>query len=354
MNVDLNWIKQRPQFIAEELSIANEVVILYPYSWKRRLLVKNIFSGARSYPFFRLPFGGSFRLIEFINLCFYKLMSFLLFKLYSFDILWISSPELYGYLSKAYKAKLVYDCMDDVLAFPGNHSKGNSLLNLEIDLLKKSSFIFCSSINLLNKIKSRSEVGGNYYLVRNGVDPLAFKNNSNALNVLKNKNIFILGYFGTIDSWLDFQCLLDLVNRYPTVELHLMGPISCPQGDLPAHTQIKYLGVIPHCDLKVYCDPFDALIIPFKRTELILSVDPVKLYEYIYLNKPVISVRYPEIERFEQFIDFYSNNQELIDLVGGYLENGFKKKYTDEMRQKFIDENTWKKRVDLIKEIMVC
>ena len=46
------------------------------------------------------------------------------------------------------------------------------------------------------------------------------------------------------------------------------------------------------------------MIMPFKLNELVKSVDPVKLYEYINYNKPIISIFYQEIKRYSQLCGF--------------------------------------------------
>jgi hypothetical protein len=43
---------------------------------------------------------------------------------------------------------------------------------------------------------------------------------------------------------------------------------------------------------------------PFQVTDLIQSVNPVKLYEYIYSNKASISVRYDETELLKKIYLF--------------------------------------------------
>lgn len=131
-----------------------------------------------------------------------------------------------------------------------------------------------------------------------------------------------------------------------------MGPVENLGMPLPQHERIKYLGAVRHGDIQALISGFDAFLMPFRVTELVQSVDPVKLYEYIFFNKPIVSVRYPEIERFSGFVDFYTNHEELISILGQYLTNGFRRKYSDDDRLKFISSNTWSDRVNRIEEIL--
>ena len=47
-------------------------------------------------------------------------------------------------------------------------------------------------------------------------------------------------------------------------------------------------------------------MMPFILNELIESVDPVKLYEYINFEKNIICIKYDEILRFKDFVYFYN------------------------------------------------
>ena len=90
---------------------------------------------------------------------------------------------------------------------------------------------------------------------------------------------------------------------------------------------------------------------PFIINDLILSVDPVKLYEYINFNKPIFSIYYDEIKRFSSFIKFYSSKQELSQLLSNSDEI-LVKKYDEESRRDFLKENSWNVRVHRIDEIL--
>ena len=68
MNVDWNWIKQRPQFIAEGLSSSFEVSILYRYKYNRKGLTAD--NQAHNYKLSRIytiPFINKQKTLKRIN-----------------------------------------------------------------------------------------------------------------------------------------------------------------------------------------------------------------------------------------------------------------------------------------------
>ncbi len=353
MNVDWDWAKQRPHFIAQYLSRLNDVDVLYPHSWKRKYLARNGREGIRLYPFFRIPFGGRFTYIRRLNVLLIRAVAGLFLKWRRPDIVWISSPELFEYLPKNLSGKLVYDCMDDVLAFPSNEPRRHSLAALERKLVGASSCIFCSSKNLSEKLAARAGHPEKCIIVHNAFEPSAFLERPPNIKSERAVGTHILGYVGTISSWFDFEVLIKIVDEFDSVEVHLLGPIENLGVGLPQHERIKYLGAVRHEDIQARVSGFDVLMMPFQVTELVQSVDPVKLYEYVFLDKPIVSVRYKEIERFSDFVDFYTSYEELASILDRYLRDDFRKKYSDDERRKFISSNTWSSRVGVIQDKLV-
>lgn len=348
MNVDWDWAKQRPHFLAEHLAKSFDLVILYPYSWRRAHLAKNKCAGLKMYPFFRLPFGGKFAFIRKWNLLILRVLGGIFLKCFPSDFVWISSPELFAYLPKRLSPRLIYDCMDDVLAFPTNESCKEILAANEMALIESSVHIFCSSLNLRDKLILRTGYNNKFSVVHNAFEPSSFLNFSANNEAKTQTDRFVLGYVGTISSWMDFAALFEIVKTFPSVEIHLLGPIENLGCARPEHERIKYLGPVRHEEIPFRVADFDALFMPFKVTELILSVDPVKLYEYIFFDKPILSVWYPEVDRFSDFVDFYTSHEKLISYLSGYVSGISRKKYSGEARSRFIAANTWALRATCI------
>ncbi len=350
MNVDWDWLKQRPHFIAQHLSSTQDVIVIYPYSWRRRNLSQNDRSGLKIHPFFRLPFSGRFSWIRNLNIFISRKMAGVFLRWYRPDFIWISSPELFEYLPKPTSVPLVYDCMDDVLEFPSNAARRSSLAISEKELIAASFLVFCSSKNLCDKLVVRSRQAKKCVVSYNAFESSAAWSVSEKKESKMRRDRYVLGYFGTISSWLDFEALFKIVNEFPSVEIHLIGPIENLGVPFPQHERIKWLGIVLHDDLQTYTREFDALMMPFQVPELIQAVDPVKLYEYIFFDKPIVSVMYSEIERFSDFVDFYTNYDELIAIINNYLSEGFRKKYLNKTREQFLFNNTWAHRVDFIEK----
>jgi teichuronic acid biosynthesis glycosyltransferase TuaH len=349
MHTDWHWINQRPHFIASYLSKENFIFLTYPLSRNRKNLVKSIKAKFPKIPLILIPGWKSNQLIAWANILIGRLYYLLLIKITKPDFIWLTSPEFEKFLPKKTNCeKIIYDCMDDIIEFKTNAGHKSRLLIEEKDLLTRASLVICSSESLKEKLSSRYEINKNYIIIRN-----ALHINSIWIEKSKKKSKSpVFGYIGTISEWIDWQLIIDILNFFEVIEIHLVGPIESEFGTILNHPRLKVLSPVPHSQLYEVANSFDALIMPFKTTELVKSVDPVKFYEYIYFNKPIISITYPEVQRFEPFIYFYTSEIEMISIINNLISNNFRTKYSATMRSDFINQNTWQQRADKIQLIL--
>lgn len=78
----------------------------------------------------------------------------------------------------------------------------------------------------------------------------------------------------------------------------------------------------------------------FYLTDVVQSVDPVKLYEYIFLDKPIVCVRYPEIERFAPYVEFYETKDQFNAAIQRLLTTGSQSIH-GRQADIFLEKNTW-------------
>lgn len=350
MNVDWNWIKQRPHFLAEKLSINSNVTILYPYNWRRQTLTKNNKKNLNLIPIFFIPFGGKLKLIKKINNLYLKSIIKFLSITKDFNFFWVSTPDFVGGIPKI-KAKIIYDLMDDILAFEENINKKSSLFQSEKTLIELSEYIFCSSRNLYYKKINDYGHHEKFSIIFNALE-LDSASKLNIVPKLKQSNLYRLCYIGTISSWFDLEALEAIILNTSNIEIYIIGPIIKFSTSIYNNEKIRFLGPINHENLFTVIDDYDGFIMPFKKCELINSVDPVKIYEYIYLNKPIISIYYDELEKFREFVHFYDNYIQLVTIVKDLVNSKFSMKYSFSQREKFLFENNWNSRIIKINQIL--
>ena len=163
------------------------------------------------------------------------------------------------------------------------------------------------------------------------------------------KKTYTIGYFGTIAEWFDFNLLENSLNIFDNVEYRLVGPNA---ANYIGKKRLLLEGVVQHSELGAKIKDYDALIMPFVVNDIILAVDPVKLYEYISFGKCVISVWYPEIDRFSPYVYFYRTQEEYMNLLTELIRTGFRPKYNEKQQIEFLKDNSWDARYKTIKNVL--
>ena len=362
MSIPWGWIKQRPHFLAEKMAQDSEVDVYYkrPIHASKSSLKTEIEQGAIKSitPFNVIPFNYPklrWLPLGFINRILIRLQ-FVNFSKY--DYVWIGNASLYSIFKPVIPktCKVVYDCMDDILEFEDCMSDPvyrEYVANSEKSLLQDAKHVFCSADFLSKRIQERSGISRDITIVNNAievpkvdvVDTTPIQSIIDKLNSCK----YPLLYIGTIAEWFDFELIIKYLDANDDVKMFLVGPVVT---QIPNHKQIIHLGTVDRKYIFSLMDKAWVLTMPFKVTELIKSVNPVKLYEYIYMGKPSIAPKYGESLKFGEHVFLYSDYADLK----GYLDT---MKITPELSnekkehmKEFVEHNTWDNRCNQVKTIM--
>jgi len=358
MHVPWGWIKQRPHFFAEYLNTDFKLKVFFkkPLKVAKKNLINEKNDNMSISSFFVFPFQ---RIPVVKNIKFLYKLNDLLIKLQlpsfkEFDSIWITSWAMYSLIYKnlPLNIKLIYDCMDDELEFP--HVKNNKKMLEEGFLIEKlvmerADLVFCSSEYLKNKIIRRSGINREIVVVNNAIALPANQtsltiNGQNVINQLQIiSNVFL--YVGAISSWFDFESILYTLEKDELVNFVLLGPKDI---DIPNHKRLHHLGTVDRNDIFKLMENVKGLIMPFKLDELIKSVNPVKLYEYIYMSKPILATRYSETEYLEDYIYLYDGKYEFYNLIKDIQNDKLAAKKEDTTNKNFALKNTWDERYSSI------
>jgi len=358
MHVPWGWIKQRPHFIAEYLSRYYDINVFYKKPYKKNNLVQNEFlDNIKIKELFRLPFER-YKSISTYNAIITK---FQIKKIIDeFDLIWFTHPNLFEPIKDILpkKIKVIYDCMDDSVEFL--HIKLNTyfrkrVLNNEEELFKRSNIIITSSNYLKGKLIKRYKKNNKIYVINNGIDLNGGKDFCNNFRLslpiedkLK-KGTVKLTYIGTISNWLDIDILLKSLEQFKEITYMLFGPSEIK---IPKHDRLLFFGPLEHKYIFNIMKRSDVLIMPFKINELILSVDPVKLYEYIFSGKPSIAIEYNETLKFKDYIYLYKDSKSYFKLLDHLINGNLPPKKNLKECYTFVLNNSWEKRINDIRKLI--
>ncbi len=315
-SVDYDWMFQRPQQLMKELSNRGWEVI-----YCNKTTSKNLYLDKKS---------------EGLTIC--HNIKQLLAGGITADILWIVDPKLVT-LKGAFKERLtIYDCVDD---FP--------LLKLQQHRMLKAADIVITTSKLLclDLKKYKKEV----HLVQNGCDIGYFDNNKQLATGWRPPIAGgrVIGYIGALASWVDIGLIKELAAAYQNDNILMVGAnIGYPR--LPKAKNISYVGQQSYNMVPAYLNMMDATLIPFKQNQITRATNPIKMYEYLSLGKPIISSLIPEVVPYKDVIYISKNKEEFIKNVRLALEEN--STMLQEKRRKAALNNSWRARVDDIEEII--
>lgn len=353
MHVDWNWIKQRPHFLAEQLATRHNVLVVYRASRMRLRLPGNPTSVARL-PLLPIPrrWGTALSAIDQLaQLVWLSIIGWV----FRPDTIWLTFPTAYSYLPSWLRRKaVVYDCMDDALAFNDSARGRERLRHLERRVTTEAEQVIASSDELARRLAIRYGVTAT--VVRNAL--------SSRLLTIAGRGVEAqaeaptadsatrpcrIGYIGTIASWVDIDLLRNCAQSLSNVEFHLVGP----GPDLPLRNErIVAHGPVAHDTLPRLAGGFQALVLPFILNDLTRAVDPVKLYEYLAYGKEVLTIYYDELDHFAPFVHFYRSPDEFVSLVRALVERSLPRRNVAPRVGEFLRENTWTVRGQVLDELL--
>ena len=355
MHISWGWIKQRPQFLAEELAKNYMVDVYYrksnhfgrnlnPQRKEGNLNIK----GFRDWPLERISFIP-IKMTYSINRLIWSINSI---DWSSYDYIWVTDPVIWNLVRPSKlpsHLKIIYDCMDDYAEFPymAKYPRYcHYMETLEKRLMEEADYIFVSAESLGNKLKRKYDLKRSMAVINNAITDKITSYPASTPDVEIPDNSLV--YIGTISEWIDFSNLLRLLGQYPELNIVMFGPMRTQK--FPNHPRLIYKGSISHDKILGVMNKSNALIMPFVVNDLIESVNPVKLYEYAYAGKPILASRYSETEKFGKRVSLYSSYEEMSSFTQNVLKGDYNVN-TEDMRQFAID-NTWTARAHEIKKIL--
>lgn len=310
-------------------------------------------------PIYLLPFKR-FKLIELINknlaitlLFFLELMK-VDFK-WSKIVFWYFDPIIvfkYRYLLRLFTS--IYDCVDDI-SWDINDKLNKKYLSMEAICIRLSKYFFVNSKILY---KRKSQIRKPDSIVPLGFDTESFKSITDKKYNIKNT----IGYVGLLNYRIDWKLLINLVSVLQDYQFKLYGPVVHDPGYefIDTANALRILQKFPNVQVfnKKYTRTeiskiimnFEICIIPYT---LQLSANkycfPMKFFEYLYCEKPVLSTKILELESYPDYCFTSNYYMEWVEVIKGISLN--QKRF--ESGKNFVLENTWQKKIEKISKFII-
>jgi glycosyltransferase involved in cell wall biosynthesis len=265
-------------------------------------------------------------------------------------ILWLSVPPDQWLIGKLGEQLSVYDCMDRYAYF----FDGPTRQRVEAEerrMFERVDLVLASSAALQTYCGQHHD---DVHLAPNAVDLDLFAPQIiGPADTLASVSGPIIGYVGYVAQWFDLELAAAVARAYPQTTLVLVGPVIVDTSVLQQLPNVILLGERPYPEIAAFVQRFDVCLIPFQVNELTRAVNPIKLYEYFALGKPVVATPLPELDPFRDLLYIGETADAFIAQVAAALDEADRPDPQQvEARKQIAHDNSWQARATQIDQIL--
>jgi hypothetical protein len=269
----------------------------------------------------------------------------------------ISNPIIYlltwnsDYVKCFDNPRIIYDFVDDIKVFYGDTNriaKGHDFLlnNAELVLATASKLVEEARVKRADVIYSPNGVVYDHF---SRAARREYSSPPEDLLPIMEDHQPIIGYYGALAKWFDYELLQRVAIRKPEYHFLLIGPDY--DGTLhPSRIlnlpNIHWLGVKPYNVLPHYLQYFDVAMIPFVVNDITHATSPLKLFEYMAAEKPVVITPMRESMKFPG-VFIADTPGEFVSQIDQGLDRRTDQRLLEILRSTAL-ENTWDLRAKQI------
>lgn len=253
-------------------------------------------------------------------------------------IYWLSVPTAQYLFTKKAHDKLIYYCGDDFNALAGVDA--HLVAPFEKSLINKADLIYVISQFLMNKMPHYKTK-----MLSHGVSYDLFTSHTDIAPEINALNGPIVGFYGSINAWLDMTLLTALAAQRPYYQLVLVGDIVACTSQLLQFKNVTHVPAVEHQRLVTFSAHWDVSILPFVNNAQIRACDPLKLKEYLAVGTPIVATQFPAVMRYESEIYIAKTQAEFISKVDEVLSLDKTQLNTLKLAQRHIaQDHSWQSK----------
>ena len=127
---------------------------------------------------------------------------------------------------------------------------------------------------------------------------------------------------------------------------------SFDEANLNECSNIYFLGPKKYEELPNYASHFDVCTIPFLINDITQATSPLKLFEYMAMEKPIVTTNMNECTKYKSVM-IANDKEEFVKLVDKAIEmaNERDEEYFAELKKESL-ENTWESKAKVIIDLL--
>ncbi len=262
------------------------------------------------------------------------------------------------FIEKGYK--LLYEYIDDL------NPQLAGTKDLPVNVKEKYEYAMSDSENVFvvvtadllreDVISKRGEK--NLAFSTNGVDYDFFKDLSQDIELDKDftdcidEGKITVGYYGAMAKWVDYDLIkkIDATDEYSVILFGIRYDDSLDNSGILSLKNVHFLGARDYKVLKYYASKIDILTIPFVINDITKATSPLKLFEYMALEKPIITSAMHECMKYKTPLIAHTHDEFLSHLEKATVLS--KDKEYLELLNEEAKANSWSTKADSIIELL--
>lgn len=231
----------------------------------------------------------------------------------------VVSPVWTPWLDELPFRHVVYDCIDELAVHVPRPELAPLYEGWEEQLVARAAGAVVTAESLGDRLRARR---GDLKLatVRNGVDVDRFQ--ALAAQSPRPRDVPlsprpIVGFVGALYQWIDWALIHQTARALPEFDFVLVGPHdrrgAARRG--PALPNVRFLGPRPYDRVPAYIDTFTVGWVPFRQDAVGTAANPVKIYEYLALGKPVVTTPVADPASYEGLVTVARTAEEMVSAL---------------------------------------
>ena len=254
-------------------------------------------------------------------------------------VLLASYPAVLPYLDAIPHTKLAYLRLDDYSVYPGVDP--DLVQRTEPGILDRADAIVVTARALT---PAEPNARKTHYLPQ-GVHFDHFA--SAPLEVPPGK---VLGFFGTLSNWLDYELIAAVAKASPDWELHFVGKVDYLPPGFTTLPNVRLFPAVPFRDLPGIISNWRAAWVPFQLNSLTEGVNPLKIWEYLAAGLPTQSTPLPEVAQLRDRVLISDD----VAAIRVWMEDVLRtdSPSTRRARREGVRNDSWKSRSAALRQIV--
>ncbi|TPE20077.1 glycosyltransferase [Clostridium perfringens] len=275
-------------------------------------------------------------------------------SLYSTDVYLDEQYIKEKYIDNGFK--IIYEYIDELSDEISGHLP-DFVYDRHKNIIEDRSNIAVGSADKL--IEEIEEIRGkeNVAMITNGVqyDHWQYRSDEvpEKLKDIVSKGNPIIGYFGALAKWFDYELLKKVAKERPNYEIVLIGFLydnSFKDSKIDELENVHYLGIVDYKELNQYSQYFTISTIPFLLNDITESTSPVKLFEYMAMGHPIVTTDMRECRKYKSVL-IGKSHEDFIEKLDFALTLDKKDEYYNYLKEEAL-ANTWREKAAILDRLI--